>query len=253
MAATAGSIVSRIQDWIIDADIGDSELWSLMDEVIDDCLRTSNPWFSFNYAQTARTAANHMNDSDLIPPAYEDGVLAVDSDIVDGTTVPDNSEYLRAFLFPSGLKKPIKVYFGDLSDNVELAYIGWEEFEDKYPHNTSGGDVDTAVDYTLYNGTILIGPAPALTAKLSIYGVYKPTEISANGDSNVFISNAADLLRYGVMEKLIVYNYEEDSGRFQNIHRMYKRAIDGIKSDTSHRTSRVHRVTSRRAGTRRTT
>ena len=254
MAATAGAIVTRIQDWIIDADIDDDELWALMDEVIDDCLRTSDPWFSFNYAQTARTAVNHMNDSDIIPPAYADGVLAVDADIANGTTVPDNSEYLRAFLFPTGLKKPIKVYFGDLADNVELSYIGWEEFEDKYPHNTDGGSgSDSATDYSMYNGTLIVGPAPDLTATLSVYGVYKPVAISANGDSNVFISEAADLLRYGVMEKLIVYNYEEDSGRFARISKMYRDAKNGIKSDTSHRSSRAHRVKSRRAGTRRTT
>jgi len=252
MADTAGDIVTRIQNWVIDADIADEELWSLMDEVIDDAMRPGNPWFCFNYAQTARTKANHMNDSNIIPPAYEDGVLSVDADIESGATVPDNSEYLRALLFPAGLKKPIKVYYGSLADDVELDYVGWEEFEDRYPHNTDGGAVNVPANYTIYNKTILVGPAPPLAATLSIYGVYRPTKITSNADINVFVTEAEDLLRYGVMGKLIVYNYEEDSGRFGNISRMYRSAKNGIISEGKHMASRAHRARSQRAGTTRT-
>lgn len=252
MAASAGVIVSDIQDWIIDADIADSLLWGLMDEVIDDIMGNSDPWFCFNYAQVARTAANHMNDSDLIPPAYEDGVLAVDADIVSGTTVPDNSEYLNAILFPTGLKKPIKVYYGAPTDDVELEYIGWEEFERLYPHNTDGGG-NTPSHYTIYNGTILVAPTPSLAVTLSVYGVYRPTEISASGDSNVWITYYGRLLKYGTMRKLILYNYEEDSGRFNMVDRMYRDAKRALYSETRHRTHRVKRAKSQRYGTWRTT
>jgi len=252
MAATAGAIVTRLQDWIIDADIADAELWALMDEVIDDIMGVSDPWFCFNYAQTTRSAANHMNDSDIIPPAYESGVLAVDADIASGATIPDNSEYLQALLFPTGMTKAIKVYFGDLADDVELGYVGWEEFNDRYPYNTDGGDSSSASHYSIFNGTLLVGPAPPLAATLSIYGVYRPTEISANGDSSEWITNASNLLRYGVMRKLILYNYEEDSGRFGLVNKMYRDAKNAITSEGKHRTGRAHRVKSRRAGTRRT-
>jgi hypothetical protein len=252
MADNVGAIVTRIQEWCIDSDLADAELWALMDEVIDDAMRLGNPWFCFNYAQTARTAVNHMNDSDYIPPAYEGGVLAVDADIASGTTVPDNSEYLNAFEPPIGLRKPIHVYYGTLSDNVELKYIGWEEFQERYPHNTDGGGVNDAAHWTGYGGALLVGPTPPLVATLSIYGVYRPLAISANADVNPFVEEAADLLRYGVMEKLIVYNFEEDSGRMNAIGRMLKRARNGLISEGAHRTSRAHRAKSRRAGTRRT-
>lgn len=252
MADTVGDIVTRIQGWCIDSDLADAELWALMDEVIDDVMRTKNPWFCFNYAQTARTAANHMNDNDYIPPAYEGGVLAVDADIVSGVTVPDNSEYLRALSPPTGLKKPIKVYYGSLADNVELQYIGYEEFDDRYPHNTDGGGVNAPAHWTYFGGAILVGPAPPLAATLSIYGVYRPLAITANADVNPFVEEAADLLRYGVMEKLILYNFEEDSGRLNTISAFLKRANNGLISEGKHRTSRAHRAKSRRAGTRRT-
>jgi hypothetical protein len=251
MAANAGVIVSDVQDWVIDSDIADSLLWGLMDEVIDEIMGNHDPWFCFNYAQTARTAANHMNDSDIIPPAYEDGVLAVDADIVSGATVPDNSEYLNALLYPSGLKKPIKVYYGAPTDDVELDYIGWEEFEFRYPHNTDGGG-NTPAYYTLYNDAILVAPTPSLTCTLSIYGVYRPTAITANADSSEWITNAANVLKYGVMAKLILYNYEEDSGRFNLVHRMYRSAKNALYSNSKHRTHRIRRAKSRRAGTWRT-
>jgi hypothetical protein len=252
MAATAGVIVTDIKDWVIDSGIGDSLIWGLMDEVIDDIMENHDPWFCFNYAQTARTAANHMNDSDLIPPAYAGGVLAVDGDIVSGATVPDNSEYLNALLFPTGLSKPIKVYYGDLADDVELSFISWEEFEDRYPHHTEGGSSDAPAHYTLYNGTILVAPTPPLVAKLSVYGVYRPTEISANADSSEWITNAARVLKYGAMRKLIIYNYEEDSGRFNGVNRLYREGKNAMVSHGRHRTMRAHRPKSRRAGTRRT-
>ena len=252
MADTVGDIVTRIQGWCIDSDLEDAELWSLMDEVIDDVMRKSDPWFSFNYAQTARTAANHMNDNDYIPPAYEDGVLAVDADIVSGATVPDNSEYLRALSPPTGLRKPIKVYYGDLADNVELEYVGYEEFEDRYPHNTEGGGVNAPAHWSNYGGAILVGPAPPLATTLSIFGTYRPTRISANADVNPFVEECADLLRYGAMEKLILYNFEEDSGRLNTISRFYRRARTGLVSEGKYRTHRAHRAKSRRAGTRRT-
>jgi hypothetical protein len=251
MAANAGVIVSDIQDWVIDTDIADSLLWGLMDEVIDNIMDNHDPWFCFNYAQVARTAANHMNDSDIIPPAYEAGVLAVDANIVSGATVPDNSEYLNALLYPTGLSKPIKVYYGPPTDDVELDYIGWEEFEYRYPHHADGGG-NTPSNYTLYNGTILVAPTPSLAVTLSIYGVYRPTEISANADTSEWITNAGQLLKYGVMRKLILYNYEEDSGRFQMVNRMYRQARLALYSASKHRTHRVRRAKSRRAGTWRT-
>jgi len=253
MAASAGVIVSEVQDWIIDADIADSLVWGLMDEVIDDIIQSHDPWFSFNSAATSKTTANHMNDSDLIPPAYKNGVLAVDADIVSGTTVPDNSEYLEAILFPTGLKKPIAVFYGyPPSDDNELKFIGWDEFRFRYPHNTDGGGATSPSNYTVYNGTILVGATPPLAFSLSVYGVYRPTEISANGDSNEWITNAARLIKYGVMRKLVLYNYEEDSGRFNMINRMYREAKNALYSDTRHRTVRAHRPKSRRAGTWRT-
>lgn len=256
MAANAGVIVSDIQEWIIDSDIEDSLIWGLMDEVIGDILESdTDPWFSFNTNSVSRTAANHMNDSDLVPPAYENGVLAVDADIVSGATVPDNSEYLECILFPDGLKKPIDVYSGaqaTLSDNYQLKYIGYEEFRYLYPFNTDGGGVDVPIHYTMYNDTFLLGPAPTLTASVSVYGVYAPSAITANADSNVFITNASSLLKYGVMRKLIAYNYEEDSGRFANLNRMYREAKNRISSHSRHRSVRSHRPKSRRAGTWRT-
>lgn len=252
MAATAGVIVSDVQDWSIDSDLADSLIWGLMDEVIDDIMGRSDPWFCFNFGSTTRSAANHMNDSDLIPPAYADGVLAVDGDIVSGATVPDNSDYLNALLIPTGLKKPIKVYYGDTWNQNELKFIGWEEFNERYPPNNSGGGVNSATHYTMYNGTILVGPTPPLAVTLNIYGVYRPTQITANGDSSAWITNADSLLKYGVMRKLILYNYEEDSNRFAMIDNMYRNAKHALYSDTRHRSHRAHRVTSRRAGTRRT-
>ena len=253
MAANAGIIVDDIQDWVIDTDISDAFIWGLMDEVIADIMAKFDPWFSFNSVAIARTATVHMNDSDLIPPAYKGGVLAVDADIANGTTVPDNSEYLQAILFPTGLEKPLKVYYGyPPSDDTELSYVGWEEFMDRNPHNTDGGDADAPSHYTLYNGTILVGPTPPLVASLTVYGVYKPAAISANADSNEWTTNVASLLKYGVMRKLILYNYEEDSGRYSLIDRTYKEAKNGLSSTTRHRTTRAHKAKSRRAGTRRT-
>lgn len=253
MAANAGAIVTRIQNWVIDSDLTDAELWALMDEVIDDILEKSNPWFCYNFGQSARTAANHMNDSDLIPPAYEDEVLAVDANIVSGATVPDNSDYLNALLFPTGLIRPIKVYYGPSWDNVELDYIGWEEFMYVYPpHNSGPSGTSDPVNWTDYNGTILIAPTPPLTTTISVYGIYRPAEISASGDSNVFTSYAANLLRYGVMRKLIIYNFEEDGGRFPLIDKKYRDAKNGLITRTKYQAGRAHRARSRRAGTRRT-
>jgi hypothetical protein len=255
MAANAGVIVSDIQDWVIDTDIADTLLWGLMDEVIDDIMGVHDPWFCFNQNSVSRTAANHMNDSDLVPPAYEDGVLAVDADIVSGATVPDNSEYLECILFPDGLRKPIDVYSGaqpSLSDNIQLGYIGYEEFRTTYPFNTDGGGSSDAKHYTLYNGTFLVGPNPSLAASLTVYGVYRPSAITANADSNTWITYAASLLKYGVMKKLILYNYEEDGGRYPAISREFRNARNALYSHGKNRSNRVHRPKSRRAGTWRT-
>jgi hypothetical protein len=253
MAANAGIIVDDIQDWVIDSDIADASIWGLMDEVIDDIMGKHDPWFCFNANAVSKTAANHMNDSDLIPPAYEGGVLAVDADIVSGATVPDNSEYLQAILLPDGLKKPLKVYYGyPPSGDDELLYVGWEEFMDRFPHNTDGGDVNAPGQYTLYNGTILVGATPPLAFSLTIYGVYRPSLITANADTSEWITNADSLLKYGVMRKLILYNYEEDSGRWNAINREYRQAKNALISHSRHRTIRAHRPKSRRAGTRRT-
>jgi len=251
MAATVGAIVTRIQDWIIDADISDAEVWALMDEVIDEVLTTTDPWYCNNYGTTARTAANHMNDSDLIPPAYKDGVLAVDADIADGTTVPDNSEYLRALEYPTGLVRPGMVYYGDLADEVQLEWIGFEEMGYRYPFTTDGGGAEPAF-WTTYNDTIIVGPTPSLVTALAVFGVYRPAAISANGDSNVFSTYDDRLLRYGVMSKLILYNYEEDGGRGPTIERTYNRLLRQLRSASKHRDKKAHRVTSQRAGTRRT-
>lgn len=252
MAANVGEIVSDIQDWAIDTDLSDELLWSLMDEVIEDQLRNYDPWFCFNYGSVAKTAINHMNDSDLIPPAYADGVLAVDADIASGTTVPDNSEYLQAILVPDGLMKPVKVFYGSPSDNVELDAIDYEEFMSRYPHNVNGGGTEGASHYAMYNDTFLVGPTPPLAFTLSIYGVYSPSGFSANSDSNVFTTKAEALLRWGAMRKLILYNFEEDSGRFNLIDRMYRNTKNAIKMHGRNRTRRARRPRSQRAGTRRT-
>lgn len=252
MAATASVILEDIQDWAIDSDLSSTLIYGLIDEVIDDVMSRHDPWFCFNYGQSARTAANHMNDSDLIPPAYEDGTLAVDGNIVSGATVPDNSEYLRAILFPTGLTKPVDVYYGSLSDNVKLAYIGYEEFNERYPPDTAGGGVGTAAHYTLFNGTFLIGPTPPLVTTLSVYGVYRPTRISAGTESNEWITNEAGLIKYGVMRKLILYNFEEDSNRLMVVDKMYRDAKNALYSRGASMNRRVHRVKSRRAGTWRT-
>ena len=251
MASNAGAVVTLIKSWSTNPGLDDEAVWGLMDEVIDDVMSSFDPWFSFNYAQVARTATNHFNDSGIIPPAYAGGVLAVDADIESGATVPDNSEYLRAFVFPTGLEKPIKVYYGSLTNNVELDYVGWEEFEDRYPNTTSSSGTDPKV-WTIYNGAILVGPHPGLTATLSIYGTYRPAAITSNADTNAFIREAAPILRYGVMRKLIIYDYEEDSGRFPAIERQYMDLCSKLKLKGKYRTHRVKRVTSRRFGTWRT-
>jgi len=251
MAATVGAIVTRIQDWIIDSDIEDVEVWALMDEVIDEVLTTTDPWYCNNYATTARTAANHMNDSDLIPPAYVDGVLAVDANIANGSEVPDNSEYLRALEYPTGLVRPGMVYYGALADEVQLQWIGLEEMNYRYPFTVDDSGGEPAY-WTSYNDTLIVGPTPSLACTLAVFGVYRPVAISANGDSNVFSTYDDRLLRYGVMNKLILYNYEEDGGRGPNIERTYNRLVRQLRSASKHRDKMAHRVTSRRAGTRRT-
>lgn len=252
MAATASVILADIQDWSIDSDLSSTLVYDLVDEVIDEVMSRHDPWFCFNYGQSARTAVNHMNDSDMIPPAYEDGTLAVDANIASGATVPDNSEYLRAILFPTGLTKPIDVYYGDMSDDVKLEYIGYEEFNSRYTPNTDGGGADTPSHYTLFNGTFLVGPTPPLVATLSVYGVYRPARITSGSDSNAWITNAAPLIKYGVMRKLILYNFEEDSNRLVVVDKMYRDLKNALYSHGANRNRRVHRVKSRRAGTWRT-
>lgn len=112
--------------------------------------------------------------------------------------------------------------------------------------------MDTPAHWTTYGGAILIGPTPPLVATISIYGVYRPAKITAGTDSNPFVTETEDLLRYGSMEKLILYNYEEDGGRLGVIGTFLRRAKNGITSEGAYRTGRAHRAKSRRAGARRT-
>jgi len=250
MADSAGDIVTRVKKWAID-EVDDEEVWSLMDEVIDDVMSAQDPWFCFNYGQVARTASNNFNDNGEIPPAKQDGSLVTTANIASGSAVPNNIEYLRAIPFPTGLEKPITVYYGDLEDGIELDYISWEEMNSRYPFSASSSG-DQGKYWSTFGKTFLVGPAPPLAVTLSVYGVYRPTAITANADTNVFIVNADNLLRYGVMDKLIMYNWEEDAGRWGGIQANYRKQFNQLKMKSKYITHRAKRVKARRAGTWRT-
>jgi hypothetical protein len=251
--ADVSDLEDRIRTWSTNTSVIalDSEyIWELIDEVIDDIYETFDPWMGFKYGTVARSATSHFLDDELTPPAYDGGVLCTDTSVEAGTEVPDNSLYLEYFPFPTGLRKPLQVFYGTLEDDNELLYQGYEEFRLKYKFQDglAGG---LPVDYTIFGEAFLVGQTPPFATTLHVFGVYRPDPISSGGDTNLFITKTPELLRWGVLQKLVFYNYE-DPIRAQLFEREYTKMFNKLKTRSKNASRRVHRARSRRYGTTRT-
>jgi len=254
MAENVEALEARIRSWstaLNSAALPPEEIWAMMDDVIDDVMDEFDPWHSFNFGVSERNALSPMNDTGIIPPARYNGVLAQDSDIMAGTIVPNNQEYLRAILIPEGLRRPVDVYLGELSGGVEMSWIGYDEFHQRYPYaqTSQATTTPTPVHYTIFNGTFLLGPTPTFDVKVQAYGVYRPSKIVSGGDTNQFIRESDRLVMYGVLNKLVQFNFEEDT-RGGLFNAEFEKAKRKLLSRTRLSNIRAHRVKSRRAGTR---
>jgi hypothetical protein len=248
-----GDLEDRIRTWSTSYSTVALEpeyIWELIDEVIDDVYDNFDPWMGFQYGSQARSATVHFMDNPLVPPPYDGGVLCTDTLVETGIEVPDNSEYLESFPFPVGLRKPLSLYYGTIADDNELTWQGWEEFRQKYKFQSGilGG---IPLDYTTYGETFLVGNTPPFATTLHVWGVFRPARISSQGTTNLMITEASELLRLGVLSKLVDYNFE-DPARAIAFERRYRSMRSALKARSRNVQNRVHRARSRRAGTTRT-
>lgn len=252
MAQDVQAVEDRIRAWstsLNSAALPSEEVWAMMDDVIDDVMDEFDPWHAFNFGIRERNENDHNNDSQYIPPARVDGILVTDEDIADGTVVPNNQEYLRAVLLPDNLLRPVDVYVGELQDNNRISWIGYDEFMRQYPFGSPTQTTPNPSHYTIYGKTFLLGPTPQFDIKVQVFGVYRPQRIASGGDTNAFVEESDRLLLFGVLNKLVEYNFEEDTrgGLFE---REFEKAKRKLLSRTRLSNIRAHRIKSRRAGTR---
>ena len=250
MAVDVEAVEDRIRAWSTSHNVAalpPEEIWAMMDDVIDDVMDEFDPWFSFSFGVSERDHNRHMNDSQFMPPARYNGALVNDEDIVDESVVPNNQEFLRAVVIPAGLLRPVDVYAGELYEGRELTWIGYDEFKQTYGF-TNGFTTDWPTHYTIYGGTFLLGPTPPFDIKIQAFGVYRPTRIVSGGDVNPFVTENDRLLLFGVLNKLVLYNFEEGT-RGPVFEREFKKAKDKLLSRTRLSNIRAHRIKSRRAGT----
>ena len=248
MADTAGDIRNRIRNWSTKQSgaVPDEEIWSIMNEIMDDVTSKYNPWFCKTNGSVTRdsTAANNFLQSEHIPRPRNGGSYMTQPDFTGGTE-PDNVEYLRAMPFPTGLIRPLQVFYGEFEDNVKLKAKQYEPFIKDYPLGGDGGS-DPAY-YTTYGETFLLGPTPPFDLTLSVFGTYKPDDITSDADSNVYITHAEELLLFGALDMMVEYGFEEDA-RGGLFNRRYRDALNTISSRSLTTQLQARKAYSRRAG-----
>ncbi|MHC4302022.1 MAG: phage adaptor protein [Planctomycetota bacterium] len=249
----------RIREWTTNRStnaLSDEYIWDLIDEVIDDIMDEFDPYLSFGGEVVARSSSNHFADESGTPTPSVAGVI-VNSTQIEAGSVPDNTEYLEYIPFPAVLRRPLDVYYGNLYDNNRLSLIGYDEF--LYRRTEDGGGFATGVvggtptHWAEYGEAFLLYPTPPFATTITARGVVRPAKISSGGDTNPWITEQADLLRYGVMRKLLLYNMaEDDVAGVMMINTEYERRESAIRKRSKLATYRAKRSKMRKAGTRRT-
>jgi hypothetical protein len=255
---TVEDLEDRIREWTTNRSTRTTSseyIWGLIDEVIDEVMAEFDPYFCFTFGTVTRSSSNHFI-GDGAPTPRSSGVVVTDAQVEAGS-VPDNTEYLEYMLFPSGLIRPLDVYYGTLSDNNEIDHIGYDEFlyrrENDEGGFASGVSGSTPTHYTTFGEAFLLLPTPPFSCTISAYGVYRPDRIEGGGNTNRWITKVPDLLRYGVILKLIMYDMaEEDIPGITMLSGAYKRQLDALKKRSRLTTYRTERSRMRKYGTRRT-
>jgi hypothetical protein len=214
MAKDAGTLETRIRNWLSahnTAKLTQEDIFDYMNEAGDELVELFDIWFCRVWGSITRSSTNAIWDSRSIPaPRATSGAQLSAGQIAAGTS-PVNIEYLRALPYPEGLLRPTKVFWGSISNDVELAYLYEEEFYAEYPMSDESSGGATPVAYTLTGDSILLGPTPTFAATLNVFGFYKPQELESEDDTNEFTRYGHRLLVYHTQNLLIKYQYEEES------------------------------------------
>jgi hypothetical protein len=249
----------RIREWTTNRStvaLESEYIWDLIDEVIDDLMAEFDPYLSFGFGTVARSSTNHFVDDPRTPTPRVSGSIVTSTQIEAGS-VPDNTEYLEYVRWPTGLRRILNSYYGTLSDNNELKLIGYDEI--LYRRGEDDGGFESGVSgatpthYAEYGEAFILTPTPPFACTITAYGVYRPALISSGGDTNLWITQEPNFLRYGAMRKLLLFNMaEDDPAGVALIMGEYKTSRDAILNRSKLATYRAKRSKMRKAGTRRT-
>jgi hypothetical protein len=213
MPQTAGTLENRIRSWVSAQNrskLESTEIYELMNEAGEQLVKFFDIWFCKKWGETTRSASNAIWDTGSIPPPRaSSGALLSEAQIAAGS-VPVNTEYLRALPFPDRLLRPVKVFWGPISNNVELSYLYEDEFYGEYSIADAAGASSPAA-YSHTGDSLLFGPTPGFSATVNVQGFFKPTLLEDDDDENEFTRHGPDLLVYTVQDLLILYQYEEET------------------------------------------
>lgn len=212
MGKTAGELESRVRTWLSAHNrqkLTPEHIFELMNEAGDVLADMFDLWFLKIWGSVERSASQAFWETQAIPtPRSSTGAPLTAAQILAGE-VPANTEYLRAVPFPDRLLRPMEVYYGPISGEVELSYLYEDEFKATYPlGETAGG---TPVAYTLSGDSILLGPCPGFEMELNVRGIYRAQALENDDDENEFTKHAQTLIVYAVQNLIIKYNYEEEN------------------------------------------
>jgi len=249
----------RIRQWTTNHStkaLPEEYIWELIDEVIDDVSDVYDPYYTLGFGTATRSSTEHRINDPRTPTPKVAGVI-VNSAQVEAGAVPDNTEYLQMVLFPSGLRRRLDVYYGGLGDGNKLGEIGYDEFRRRQSEDGGGFESGvvggTPTHYAEYGEAFMLHPAPPFALTITSYGTYRAERISSGGDTNLWITEAPNLLRYGVMEKLLDYNFaEDDMAAVASISRKFKSARTSLLRRTRGSSGKSERSKMRKYGTRRT-
>jgi hypothetical protein len=113
----------------------------------------------------------------------------------------------QAYTLPSTVGRVIGVYVTNSGDNYWLTYLDPVEFDAMYSSSTTTGSES---HYTLWAGTIKIGPTPAGAYQISILNFKYPTLLEDDTDTNTFLDRAWDVILYGTLAEVAKYLMEQD-------------------------------------------
>lgn len=121
------------------------------------------------------------------------------------TTTAD-VDYVLLSSLTNKFSHPFSMWYEHDGEKIKVDYLPIEEFEKIYDDPTATGQ---PLNYTFFGDMILFGPTPddAYTMTFRFYG--RPADLSADNDTNDFLTNAWAVLRYAVMTEACLYLIED--------------------------------------------